>query len=92
MTTGRRRSRLNEAFERTVNEKLDRRIASFDDASARAAAALMAIRQQHGRTGELRDAMIAGIALAHRAMLATGNSRHFSDLSIPVVNPWESAR
>ena len=90
MAAGRRRSRLNEAFEIAVNEKLDRRIISFDEVSAEAAAALMAIRQQRGRSGELRDALIAGIALAHRATLATRNTRHFNDLSIPIVNPWES--
>jgi toxin FitB len=89
MTTGRRRSRLNEAFERMINETLDQRIAPFDEVSAQMSAALMATRQQHGRTRDLRDAMIAGIALAHRATLATGNSRHYIDLSIPVVNPWQ---
>ncbi len=91
MVTGRRRSRLSEAFERAINEKLDRRVAAFDAVSAQEAAALMAMRQQSGRSGELRDAMIAGIALAHRATLATRNTRHFSDLSTPVVSPWESA-
>ena len=49
----------------------------------------MAIRQRKGRVVDLRDAMIAGIALAHRATLATRNTRHFDDLSTPVVNPWQ---
>jgi toxin FitB len=35
--------------------------------------------------------MIAGIALSHRATLATRNTRHFEDLTIPIVNPWEFA-
>jgi predicted nucleic acid-binding protein len=34
--------------------------------------------------------MQAGIALAHHATLATRNTRHFEDLSVPVVNPWRS--
>jgi len=37
---------------------------------------------------ELRDTMIAGIALAHHATLATRNTAHFQDMSVPVVNPW----
>jgi predicted nucleic acid-binding protein len=32
--------------------------------------------------------MIAGIVLAHHATLATRNSTHFEDLSVPVINPW----
>ena len=39
---------------------------------------------------ELRDTMIAGIVLAHHATLATRNTVHFEDLSVPVVNPWTS--
>jgi hypothetical protein len=34
--------------------------------------------------------MIAGIVLASRATLATRNAKHFDDLSISVVNPWEA--
>jgi predicted nucleic acid-binding protein len=32
--------------------------------------------------------MIAGIALATGAALATRNTTHFADLSVPVINPW----
>jgi hypothetical protein len=32
--------------------------------------------------------MIAGIAIARRATLATRNTRHFADLPVSVVNPW----
>jgi hypothetical protein len=31
--------------------------------------------------------MIAGMVLAHHAMLATRNSAPFEDLSVPVINP-----
>lgn len=50
----------------------------------------MAERQRHGRSGDLRDTMIAGIAIAHRATLATRNTRHFSDLPVPVIDPWHA--
>jgi predicted nucleic acid-binding protein len=43
-----------------------------------------------GRASEWRDTMIAGIALAQRATLATRNLRHFNDLAVPVVNPWHA--
>jgi predicted nucleic acid-binding protein len=90
MPVGRRRTDRVLAFERLVQETLDHRILSFDKAAADEAAVLMAARQQSGRASEWRDTMIAGIALAQRATLATRNVRHFDDLPVPVVNPWES--
>jgi predicted nucleic acid-binding protein len=48
----------------------------------------MAVRQRAGRPGDMRDTMIAGIVIASRATLATHNTRHFADLSIPVIDPW----
>jgi predicted nucleic acid-binding protein len=87
MATGKRRSLLMQAFE-TVLDKMGHRIASFDAAAATQAADLMAARQRKGRPGDLRDTMIAGIVLARHATLATRNTSHFEDLSVPVVNPW----
>ena len=87
MATGKRRSLLLETFE-TVLEKMGHRIAPFDDAAAMQAADLMASRQRKGRPVELRDSMIAGIVVARHATLATRNTVHFEDLSVPVVNPW----
>lgn len=89
LPVGRRQALLSDAFEKALDEKLDRRIAVFDADSAHEASVLMAIRQRKGRVVELRDAMIAGIALVHRATLATRNTRHFDDLSTSVVNPWQ---
>jgi hypothetical protein len=34
--------------------------------------------------------MIAGIALANHATIATRNTPHFRDLSVPVINPWSA--
>ena len=57
-------------------------------AAGDAAARLMATRQRAGRPKELRDTMIAGIAQANHATLATRNTKDFADLDVPVVNPW----
>src|SRR5438046_2117981 len=73
MPAGRRRTDRHALFERIVEEKLEHRVLSFDHAAAEEAASLMAARQHAGRLGELRDTMIAGIALAQRATLATRN-------------------
>lgn len=87
MATGKRRALLADGFDALL-KTIGERIAAFDTAAAEQAAALMASRNKIGRPGELRDTMIAGIALAHRASLATRNTAHFDDLSVPVVNPW----
>lgn len=89
MAEGKRRALLMNALEAAL-ETIGDRIAPFDDLAARRAAELMAHRQKRGRSVELRDTMIAGIVLAHHATLATRNTVHFEDLSVPVVNPWTS--
>jgi predicted nucleic acid-binding protein len=90
LAPGRRRTRLQLAMETLVAEKIEHRIAAFDTAAANAAAVLMAERQRAGRPGDMRDTMIAGIVIASHATLATHNTRHFADLSVPVVDPWQA--
>jgi len=87
MPAGKRQAKLSEVFERIL-DRLDQRIAVFDEEAARLAANLTAIMQKKGGVGELRDTMIAGIVLAHRASLATRNVTHFADISATVLNPW----
>jgi len=87
---GRRRQSLETAFDRLLEEDLENRVLDFDSAAAIEAAALAARRQRAGRPVDVRDTQIAGIALARRATLATRNVRHFQDLNVAVVDPWES--
>ena len=91
LPSGRRRQALESAFDRLLKEDLENRILDFDSAAATAAASLAAARQKSGRSVDLRDTQIAGIALARRATLATRNVRHFSDLKISIVDPWAAA-
>lgn len=89
MPAGKRRDVAVGALNRFL-ERLDYRIAIFDDAAAAIAADVAANRQKRGRPGDLRDTMIAGIALAsHADSIATRNVRHFDDLSLDVINPWQ---
>ncbi|HEX9112643.1 MAG TPA: type II toxin-antitoxin system VapC family toxin [Terriglobales bacterium] len=87
LAAGRRRTLLTEAFEELL-ARIGQRVVTFDVAAARQASDLMAARHKKGRPGDLRDTMIAGIALAQHATLATRNTVHFEDTSIPLVNPW----
>ena len=86
---GRRRQALEAAFARTLAEDLENRVLDFDSATAAEAASLAAIRQKAGRPVDVRDTLIAGIALARRATLATRNERHFQGLKLPLLNPWK---
>jgi predicted nucleic acid-binding protein len=90
LPTGKRRSGLIKAFETLLVDELGRRIAPFDTIAAQHAGDLMASRHKKGRPVELRDTMIAGIVLASHATLATRNTPHFEDLSVPIINPWVS--
>lgn len=87
MPAGKRQGALALVFEQIL-DTLDHRIATFDEEAARLAANLTAFRQKKGRTGDLRDTMIAGIVLARHASLATRNVTHFTDLKATVINPW----
>ncbi|MEO7727711.1 MAG: type II toxin-antitoxin system VapC family toxin [Burkholderiales bacterium] len=86
---GRRRLTLETAFAQLLENDLENRVLDFDSAAATEAALLAAQRQKTGRSVDMRDTQIAGIALARRATLATRNVRHFQDLNVPVVDPWE---
>jgi toxin FitB len=88
LPVGKKRSLLTRAFESVLTDDIGGRVAPFDTTAAEHSAELMASRHKKGRPVELRDTMIAGIALARHATLATRNVSRFEDLSVPVVNPW----
>ena len=87
---GKRRQSLESAFDELMVEDLEGRVLDFDRPAAEAAAALAAVRQREGHPIDMRDTQIAGIVIARRAEFATRNVRHFSDLNVSVINPWEA--
>lgn len=89
LSDGARRDRLTTAFEALLSEDLAGRVLNLDASAANAAAVLAARLRGQGKSIEIRDAMICGIALARRAEVATRNVRHFEPACVPVINPWE---
>ena len=85
---GRRKSSLETAFARLLEEDLQNRVLEFDSVAAVEAAELAATRQRAGRSVDIRDTQIAGIALARRATLAPRDIKHFADLAVSVIDPW----
>lgn len=86
---GQRRQALEAAFAQLLAIDLENRVLPFDTEAAVQAALLAAHRQRAGRPVDIRDTQIAGIAQARRATIATRNVRHFDDLTVAVINPWE---
>jgi toxin FitB len=88
MPAGKKREALSGKLGILLSHKIDRRVAPFDATAAEQTARLMAERIQVGRVVELRDTMIAGIALSCNASLATRNVAHFRELANRLINPW----
>jgi hypothetical protein len=87
LPAGKRRASLIQGFAELL-DKIGRRVIPFDVAAALRANELMVSRHKNGRPNNLRDAMIAGMALAHRATLATRNAADFADFGVKLINPW----
>lgn len=88
LAAGRRRSTLENAFTKMLEEDFEGRVLPFDSAAAEAAGRIAAERRRAGRPVEIRDLQIAGIAAARRASIATRNVRHFQGLDLVVIDPW----
>ena len=89
LNNGQRKQRLQEAFEAALREELSGRILNFDEAAADEVAVLAGEKRRFGRSIEIRDAMICGIARARRAEIATRDIKHFDDVGVSVINPWD---
>lgn len=86
----RRRAQLETAARRAFEHMFSGRVLEFDADAAYSAAALSADRERRGKRGDFRDTLIAGIVVSRRAEFATRNVRHFADLDLPVINPWDA--
>jgi toxin FitB len=88
LPSGKKRSRLEDAFNQLIADDLENRVLPFDMAAAIAAADLAVVRQRAGKPVDIRDTQIAGIAMSRRATIATRNIKHFDDIPTPVINPF----
>jgi toxin FitB len=90
MEEGRRKRRLLAAFDSLLQIDFQDRVFPFDQEAAIEAARIGAERQRRGRPIDIKDTLIAGIAVSRGAAIATRNVRHFDDLPVQVINPWEA--
>ena len=87
---GDRRSRLS-AMQSAILGTYENRILPLDRVGAEWSAEFRAQARRAGRTIDMGDALIAGIARAHDLALATRNMAHFNDVAVEVINPWEAS-
>lgn len=85
---GKRRSELMEQFDALIFGPPTLPVLGLDEQAGRLAGEFRALRESLGLGSSPSDMMIAGIAAANGASLATRNAGDFSGLPIGVVNPW----
>ena len=85
---GPRRAGLLERAEALFGETQERLLV-FDARAADRYGELVAGRERAGRPLSVPDGIIASIAWAHRAGVATRNVRDFDGCGISVVNPYD---
>ncbi len=85
---GKRRSDLIERFDALILGPPALPVLGLDEQAGRLAGEFRALRESLGLGSSPSDMMIAGIALANGASLATRNVSDFSGLPISVVDPW----
>jgi len=88
LPAGSRRDRLNSYIEYLQYDLYAERVLSFDAPAAAEYGRLAAKRESAGRRMEFMDAMIAAIAVTHRAALATRDVDDFAGLDIEIINPF----
>lgn len=84
------RQRLAVAFAAVLADDLAGRVLAFDRAAATAAAVLTARERRAGRALATRDAFVAGIVIARKGTLATGEAERFTRLGVKALDPWRA--
>ena len=84
-----RRTSLQHWLDYDVRTWFANRILPVDEAVAERWGQLAATAKQQGIGFAVIDGIIAATALQHGLTLVTRNSKDFSGLGIPLINPWE---
>lgn len=87
---GARKAALSEAVTSIFDEEFADRVVGFDRSAAAAYAEIANSRRAAGRPIAQFDAMIAAIAHAAGAVLATRNTKDFEGCGVELINPWGS--
>lgn len=90
LPVGRRRTSLSDSADRAFRVLFPGRILPLDSAAAWEYAAVVSERNATGRPIGAFDGLIAAIARAQGAAIATRDVGGFDGLGIEIVNPWSA--
>jgi hypothetical protein len=85
---GRRKQALRRRWDALANELFAGRVWPFTSEAAHWYGELVSHRERLARPIATADAVIAAIALAYGASLATRNTKDFAELGLQLINPW----
>jgi predicted nucleic acid-binding protein len=88
LPAGKRRTSLEEAVRRMLEEDFAQRVLPFDRAAASAFAVIASGRRKKGRPISEFDAQIAAVARINGAAVATRNADDFRDCGVGIIDPW----
>jgi hypothetical protein len=87
----RRRQELDAGIDWALSDLLGGRVLDFDRRAAFAAAEWFGYCRRIGRPLQTTDMQIAGIAICRNIPLATRDVDDFADISVKLINPWNTA-
>ncbi|WP_369959931.1 type II toxin-antitoxin system VapC family toxin [Pseudomonas benzenivorans] len=90
MPDGKRKQGLLDLASAMFDEDFAGNILPFDADAAVHYAEIAAASEARGRVVDMAGAQIAAIGRLHDAVVATRNIRHFEELGVDLVNPWDS--
>lgn len=90
LPAGKRRKILEASFAEFIARGFEGRVLAFDEAAARIYGDVCALREAKGLHADPVDLMIAAIAKAADASIATRNTGDFEHCGIKLINPWRS--
>jgi predicted nucleic acid-binding protein len=87
---GKRRSFLENAFNKVLKEAFMHRTLLFDDPAAHFYGKIMSERKKSGRPMSISDGQIAAIARVHEGAIATRNMHDFENCGLRLLNPFDN--
>ena len=85
-----RRADLDRKFHDFLAQGFAGRVLPFDQSAADACADVRAVRRHMGNPITIEDGMIAAIARAHGAPVATRDIGGFEGCGLTLINPWQA--
>ena len=89
LDAGKRRDRLPAAWAVFVADFIVHQVLAMNHVAAARGGQLRAELVAQGFNHDICDLFIASIAIVHNATVVTRNIRHFNNMSLSIINPWE---